>query len=90
MTAIAILRPVLVTLAEPRKISREYWTITWRGPRGESSSGLHYALAAARALAQECGAAEIIEEEAAKAATSAPVIPSLTAGEIRRMREARA
>lgn len=35
MTAIAILRPVLVTLAEGGRKPRKYYTIIWRGPLGE-------------------------------------------------------
>jgi activating signal cointegrator 1 len=52
MSAIAILRPVMVVLAEGIRRPRKYWSITWRGPLGESSAGLHYSLNRARDMAR--------------------------------------
>lgn len=63
MSAIAILRPVLVRLVEPRRVDRKRWTITWRGPAGDVSSGQPYTRAYAEAMAKDCGAAEIVVDD---------------------------
>lgn len=87
MSAIAILRPVMVTLAEGHRKPRRYYTIIWRGPKGEDGAGLHYQLARARDMARECGATEIIEEDVAAEVSPAPRLADMTFEDIQQLRE---
>jgi sugar phosphate isomerase/epimerase len=88
MSAIAILRPIMVRLAEGSRRPRQYYTIVWRGPRGEESAGLHYSLSNANDMARECGAKEIIiEEGAGPEASPAPRLADMTYEDIQELRE---
>jgi hypothetical protein len=85
--AIAILRPAAVRLTESRHAHRQWYTITWRGRCGESSSGMYYDLEDAQRLARECGAADIVVEETPTAADVAPRVPRLlNEAELKRIR----
>jgi hypothetical protein len=88
MSAIAILRPVMVTLAEGARRPRKYFSITWRGPYGDATADLHYSLTRAQEVAKECGAAEIIiEDGAAREASPAPRLADMTFEDIQQLRE---
>jgi hypothetical protein len=88
MSAIAILRPVMVTLAEGHRKPRKYYTIVWRGPLGDSGAGLHYRLERAREMARDAGATEIIEEEGeATELSPAPRLADMTYEDIQELRE---
>lgn len=90
MTAIAILRPVKLILAEPRRVQRTYYRIFWRVVgRPDVTADLHYQLERAQAMAKECGAAEIVVEEAATATAADPAarIADLTQRDIARLRQ---
>lgn len=88
MSAIAILRPVMVTLAEGTRRPRKYFSITWRGPYGEATAELHYSLNRAKEVAKECGAKEIIVEDVeAMAVSPAPRLADMTYEDVQALRE---
>lgn len=54
-------RALLVEVLAPARGVESRWEIVWEGSQGTASSGQRYGLAAARALAAECGARDIEE-----------------------------
>lgn len=88
MSAIAILRPVVVRLAEGDRKPKKFYTIIWRGPLGESGGGLHYRLARAHEMAASLGAKEIIVEDVEAVDVSpAPRLADMTYEDIQQLRE---
>jgi hypothetical protein len=87
MSSIAILRPVMIVLAEGHRRPRKYFTIVWRGPKGEDGAGLHYQLERAREMAQLCGAREIVEEDVATEVSPAPRLADMSYADVQALRE---
>lgn len=90
MSAIAILRPVTVRLAEGNRRPRKYYTIVWHSDNGrpDQSAGLHYSLQRARDMARECGAADIVVEEGdAPEASPAPRLADMTYEDVQELRK---
>lgn len=86
MSAIAILRPLIVRLAEGDRKPRKYYRIIWRGPYGEAGADTHYLLRRAQEVARECGAKEIIIEDGEVEASPAPRLADMTFEDVQRLR----
>lgn len=88
MSAIAILRPVVVRLAEGDRKPKKFFTIIWRGPFGDAGGDTHYRLERAKQVAKDCGAAEILVEDVeAQDVSPAPRLGDMTFDEIQQLRE---